>query len=111
TLTHVARDGMLLRKIPQNPLGTPVEIHLYSNGTDTYAAEAASPPVGYTDISFEGFVYKDQPNANFIAFDLFNNPTTGDNISTAVKPAPASYNFVRTIGWILPPEPQDPPQD
>ena len=110
-LTHLARDGMLLRKIPAHPLGQLVEVHLYANGTDTYIAEAASPPVGYTDLTFEGYVYKDRPNAKFISFDLFTNPTTGDNISTAVKPAPASYSFVRTIGWIAPPEPQDPPQD
>jgi hypothetical protein len=110
-LTHLVRDGMLLRKRPQNPLGVLVEVHLYANGTDTYMAESNNPPAGYTDISTEGFVYKDKPNANYVSFDLWNNPTTGDNISTAVKPAPASYNFVRTIGWILPPEAKDPPQD
>jgi len=99
--THVAQDGMLVRS--QRAGVDPddfVEVHVYGTATDKVVA--ASPPPGFEDQGFEGFVRR-TPTPNAIAFTLYYNAATGDYLSTAVHPPPPGYAPQATIGYVLPP--------
>jgi hypothetical protein len=114
TYTHVINDGMLLRVIPGDRSEAEFEqVHLYYHPArhDFVVAgvEHGGPDLlakGFTDRGFEGWVTRvlPDPPGQLMPFDLYENVTTGDWLSSVTVPPGGNYQFRGTIGYTLPAE-------